>query len=292
MSGQYSYPHPVLGVGDDVAGTFELADPAAPIDREHDTLSLTGRFDLEHDSIRKAVEAGDARISVRVHCLVTQYRKSFALKDCSSFDLPMPLPALSGAVDVTPMVVSSVSMSDYQPQGMHADYGKATFAIEPGSVIAVGSSFQFSVDPEFNGLKDRAESLIVFRPDERLTAQTPFEVDPALPERLVIKVSTEDLAMLRAIGPRVPRTIMSGLVVAAIAEAISQVKHPQSGDESEFESLPWFQRMNELHLRATQGRSLLDADCPLEAAQVILDSPLHGGLKELESYVFPEGVDE
>lgn len=292
MSTQYSYPHPVLGAGDDVSGVFDLADPVASIERESDTLNLAGRIDLEHESIQKAIDAGDATVSVRVHCLVTQYRRSFALMGCSAFDLPIRLSELSGIVDVTPMVVSSVAISDYQPEGMHPDYGEATFAIEPGSVLAAGSKFQFSIDPEFNGLKDRADSLIVFRPDQRLTPRTPFEVDPHLPDRLVIKVSSEDLALLRPIGPRSPRTIMSGVVVAAIAEAIRQVNLTEAGEESEAESLAWFQRMNELYRQATNGGSLRDDVNPLEAAQVILKAPLNSGLKELESYVFEEGADE
>jgi hypothetical protein len=251
-----SYPHPVLGNGDDVdvgrltpEVKYEISDEVIHLHADNLT---TG-----HPNIDQMLQSGDASWHVRVQCARTYMRETFMV-DRPTWSVRLKGDDYEGKVDVDIVIVAKSDTDDYRPKGLHEDYGDEKFMLRHGEVLAVGPTFSFLVDKVYDPLKAPVASLI--RVDEGEHEDGPFTLtlDDDL---IVVWLSKTDWREYDGICSRAPSIIHGAIVLPVLAEAIRRV-------DEHLDTL-WGARLKDL-----LDRKSIDIGNPLTAAQEVLASPV------------------
>ena len=104
-----SFPHPVLGLQDDVNGKFE-ADLTWSCDRAF--YYLFPVFNLQNETIEELIENDLATFIVHIECGNTFFRKSFQFKDRTP-EIKINAAELRDKVEVSFYITSIKSFPDY-----------------------------------------------------------------------------------------------------------------------------------------------------------------------------------
>ncbi len=260
-----SYPHPVLGNGDDIAIGAISPSVAYGISDEAIHLSI-GQLTSGHSEIDQMVKDGDALWHVRVQCSRTYMRENFATNE-GSIEVRLKGENYEGMVDVEVSVVAGKDIANYWPEGIHDDYGDQKFQLSTGEVIRLGPTFRFLVDKVYDPLKAPVSSLIRITEGEHKDGPFTLTLDDDL---IVVRLSKADWHEYAGIRDRVPTIVHSAIVLPALAEAIRKI--------NEHIDTLWGGRLKDM-LEANN----IDEGAPLAAAQEILASPVTRTLNEVNA---------
>jgi hypothetical protein len=256
VASNISYPHPVLGNGDDISIGEISPTVAYEISDEAILLSVDG-LTSGHADIDQMLKDGDAIWHLRIQCSRTYMRENFAAND-SSFEVRLRGEDYEGMVDVDATIVARSDITDYRPAGLHEDYEDEKFQLRAGEVIGVGPTFRFLVDKVYDPLKAPVSSLVRITKGEHKDGPFTLVLDD---DHIIVRLSKADWHEYDGIRDRVPTVVHSAIVLPALAEAIRKIRE-------HFDTL-WGGRLADL-LEANG----IDADAPLAAAQKILASPI------------------
>ncbi len=261
-----SYPHPVVGHGDDAAGAFECEPPAVDFHVGKCTLVFP-RMTVGNAVVAELLRQGAAAYLLRIECGATMLRETriFDRQDSARVELRADL--LLGRVDVFTFVVATNAMEMYRPSGLSADYGDATFFIEAGDVLALGPEFIFSAEKEFDPLKGEIPSIMRVKGGD---FEGPFRVnfDTSLIEVQLGKTDWERYLKLKQTGSEV---LHSALVLPVLTQAICEISsdlEKESANEARSD-LVWYKRLTMM----LQMRGWDASASAVEWAQSLLDNP-------------------
>lgn len=269
MPARISFPFPVLGNNDDVAG--ELAD----LELSHqsagtfvDILLSPTPLSTGNETIDALVSQGKAAWFLRMHCARTYYRRESIL-DPKDPRVRISTDEVEGSVEAQLFVLALAPLENYRPSGLHPDYGDASFAVAQGEVLTQSWIFDFNVEPRFDPMKADAKSLIQFlKDDER--SDGPFEVE-CDSDTINVLIPTDDWNLVAEIRSEIPDLLHACIALPAVVHAL---KERTDGDTRR-----WAARLTAL----MQERNILNAATePLIAAQQLLENPLKRGLAQLE----------
>lgn len=260
-----SFPHPVLGNGDDISigeispqVSYEISDEAI-------TLTLYG-LTSGHHRVDQMVQDGDATWHVRIQCSRTYMRESFATNK-QTLELRLRGEDYEGFVDVEVSVVAQKEIVDYRPEGIHEDYEDEKFLLRSGDVIGVGPTFRFLVDKVYDPLKAPVSSLVRITEGEHPDGPFTVTYDDDL---IVVSLSKSDWHEYAGVRDRVPTVVHSAIVLPALAEAIRTI--------NQHTDTLWGGRLKDL-LQANN----IDQSAPLAAAQEVLASPITRTFNEVNA---------
>lgn len=252
-----SFPHPVLGNGDDISSGKISPDVSYEIRDESIRLSID-QLTTAHPDFDSLIVDGDAFWHFRIQCSRTYMRENFFSNDVA-FEVRLNGDDYEGMVAVEVSIVTSKSIPKYRPSGIHDDYGDEVFRLCAGEVIGVGPTYSFHVDKIYDPLKAPVSSIM--RITEGIHNDGPFSL--TLDDDLIIvKLSKADWHEYDGVRDRMPTIIHSAIVFPALAEAITKI------DENP--DTIWAGRLKD-QLEA-KG---IDRAFPLKAAQEILSSPVN-----------------
>ncbi|MDF1813019.1 MAG: hypothetical protein P1V20_12420 [Verrucomicrobiales bacterium] len=264
-SNKISYPHPVLGNGDDIS-VGEIS-PTVAYKISDEAIHLTfENLTTYHSEIDQMLEKGDAVWHLRIQCSRTYMRENFSANN-STFDIRLKGEDYEGIVDVDITVVAKKDIPDYHPKGLHDDYEEENFQLCVGEVIGIAPTFKFLVDKVYDPLKAPVSSLVRITQGEHDCGPFTLTLDDDL---IIVRLSKSDWNEYAGIRDRVPTIIHSAIVVPALAEAILHI--------NEHKDSLWGGRLNDL-LQANE----ISVDAPLAAAQEILASPITRTFNEVNA---------
>ena len=267
-----SYPHPVYGNGDDIADA--VMEPIIKYTISDEALQIRASdLTTGHSDIDKLVNDGKARWQIRVKCPRTYIRESFLVAD-QEWSINLAGPDYEGSVEVETCVVAIENIDNYTPVNSHEDYDNESFQIKSGELLAIGPDFTFLVDKEYDPLKAPVASLLKVVEGEHDTGAFQLTLDDDL---IIIKLSKKDWQEYAGIRDRVPSLLHSSIVLPVLADAISNI------DKNE--GTLWSDRLKEL-----VGKKEIDIECPLMAAQELLDSPLTRTFDEVNAKLDKGGM--
>lgn len=252
----FSYPHPVLGSGDDVAG--EIAPLNLRVDSHADRLVLNaGPLSSTNVTIATLIDQGLATFAIRVHCASTYFRRTWT---SSRADVQIVIPAsrLAETVKVRLRVIGRSPLESYRPQGLHSDYGDSTFSLESGDVLAEGEEVSFTAAKDFDPLAGAVSSFMRIECGDNDTG--PFETR-FYQSRILIRLARLDWANYQLIRSTAPQILHCAIVLPVLTEAIQIVRDQRD----EFRDLAWFQKV----------------ELMLDAAGISTDEPLLGAAQRL-----------
>lgn len=277
FSDGYAFPHPVLGIGDDIEGRAEVV----PIlNEDEDTMDyiVTLQYTLENTDLTDLIAQGKARLLCEVNCSGTLYRKAHLTADLTQI-IRIPATHLRGEVRLLCLLISIAPIPEYKNSKAHADFEGYVFAIDPGEVLAfLGETF-FIAGIRYRELK-AVSSFMEIIPGHNEFGDFNILLDNP---KIQIQLSKNDFLTyskpLIAKGSEFASTFHSGIVLPALIHALYQLADPE---KRELREMAWakiieFRLANDENLKNLQ----LNEDNILKIAQALLGMPLERLLKDI-----------
>lgn len=264
-----SYPHPVLGNGDDLGGSFKVE---LPYELGRDEIVLNPTFYLKNQAIEDLLKKEKASFIAEVECRSTFYRKSFSTrKQIDRFSIPAK--ALRERVSVGFYVCADQDIKGYKPSEPHPDYEGSLFDVEAGDVLAVGGFCSFIAHKSFDPLRPPVSSFMSIR--EGSHHEGPMQIDYET-EKITVVLSKDDWKnYLEVRGQKGAEGILHGaIVLPVLVDAVHQV---QNGN-TDYDGMAWYGRLEAI----LDAKGLSEKDA-FESAQKILDNPAARTFRGIES---------
>ncbi|MBV9159912.1 MAG: hypothetical protein JO019_04945 [Candidatus Kaiserbacteria bacterium] len=263
-----SYPHPVLGNGDDLGGFFKVEFPYE-LGREEVILNPT--FGLKNSGIEELIKKGRASFIAEVECRSTFFRKSFSTRNANE-RFSIPAKSLRERVTVGFYICADQDIKGYRPTEPHADYEGATFDVDAGDVLAVGGYSSFVAEKSFDPLRPPVSSFMSIT--EGFHHEGPMQIDYDQ-EKITVVLSKADWKnYLEVRGQKAAQGILHGSIVfPTLVDAIYKIRN-----STDYEGANWYGRLAAI----LEAKSLEDKD-EFEAAQRILDNPATRSLKGIDT---------
>lgn len=264
-----SYPHPVLGNGDDLGGFFKI-EFRYELGKEAVTLHPT--FSLKNASIEELLKKEKASFVAEIECRNTFFRQSFSSRSQAE-RFSIPARALRERVTVGFYICADQDIHDYHPSEPHPDYEGATFDAEAGDVLAVGGYCSFIAEKNFDPLRPPVSSFMSIIEGSQHEGPMLIDYDT---DKITVVLSKSDWKNYMEIRNQklVEGILHSSVVFPVLVDAIHQV---QSGN-SEYDEKNWYARIEAI----LDEKGLRDKE-PFDATQKILDNPSSRSFKGIEA---------
>lgn len=272
-----SYPHPVLGNGDDLGGFFKV-EFLYELGREE--ITINPKFLLKNSGLEELIKKGKASFVTEVECRSTFYRKSFSTRKPNERFL-MPAKSLRERVAASFFVCADQDIKGYKPSEPHADYDESVFDVDAGDILAVGGYASFIAEKSFDPLRPPVSSFMSIM--EGSHHEGPMQLDYEAEKINIILSKADWKAYLEIRGQKSVQGLLHGSIVfPALVDAIYKVQN----SNEEYEGNNWFGRLDAI----LQAKGLQDKD-PIEAAQKILDNPATRALGGVQAIINTEDED-
>jgi hypothetical protein len=139
----YSFPHPVLGVGDDMVGEFN-AD--IQVERKSEARTLQFRItktQIDNEYIKSFVDKGKAGLLVKIYCSSTY--KTWAIVDPGEyFDLDED--DVANKIEAQVFVIAKEQIASYQDESFNPAYQGVGFVVDENEVLAVSGKVTLPIE--------------------------------------------------------------------------------------------------------------------------------------------------
>ncbi len=268
-----SFPHPVVGNGDDVGdaefqATFEF-------ESDKTTFYLKATVRCSSQTLLKAIKKGTACYTMHVECGNTLFRRTYDF-ETETYRVAIPTTAIHDTVEVNAFVRAKVAIPKYTVAGAHPDYGDATFAVGPGDILAVGDGQTFDADHSVDPMR-RVGALMVVEQSGKPGVH-PMEWDHSQ-DKIRILLCEEDFAAYRDMKtvPYLTNHLTTTLVLPVLIEAI----HLLGDEPDETPENKWAKILG----RRLEALTLGPSATALEKAQLVLGLPIRRALASAQTYL-------
>jgi hypothetical protein len=272
------YPHPVLGIQDDIESNFTYT---LRVSSNGEFIRLNPNFNIENESLLGLISHNKAEIILHLYCSSTIFREAHVIKDLISSEIKINAEKLKGKVEVDALICACVELPDYFNKDWNKDYGKNRFYIEKGDILGYGGTGIFYANKSPEELKSVA-SIMNIRSDNKKTGSFRLEYGE---EKITIFLPQNDFENYReltSIKGNFIHLIHGTLVFPALVQVINFMLFDK--DRSiDYQDTSWYELINK---RIEEARS----EDPLEITQKILELPVNRsfiGMKEM----FDEGFN-
>lgn len=270
-----SFPHPVLGIRDDINGVYSVTFAWQP-GIENQTLIFENL--LINSALEGLVKERKAGYLVEIHCPDSLYRSAFTDFN-NQFVLKIPTDKLLNKVYVNCFIVSTEEIGGYQNNKANADYSGYKFNIRRGDILTVNKNrFEFIAEKTYENYF-KISSFI------EIIAGT-FNEDPITfkltQEKIYIEMSKNDYIKKYAFykdNQSLYPVFHSSLAFPALIFALNKMR-----DNDEDKGSAWYQKLEE---RLNQDEELKGLDVKTlsnlpQIAQILLKNPISRTFSGLE----------
>lgn len=257
-----SFPHPVLGIQDDIEGTFNV-NFTWSCDRAFYYLSPV--FNLQNETIENFIKENSAVFVIHVECANTFYRNSFQINSTSPL-IKIDAEKLRDKVEVGFYIITTKGIDNYTNSKVHPDYGDQKFFLDKGDVIAYGGNSSFLAVKNYESLK-AVSSIMVINKDDKEKGLG--RVNYSAP-KIELFLSKENYQIYNECknDPNFISIFHTSLVLPVLFKALSYIR----ADDDQLRTEKWFEviktRLNDEKL------SVEDDDKHFEVIQKIFGNPL------------------
>lgn len=267
-----SFPHPVVGNGDDVPG----AEFQATFEPEQDKSNFYIKVKIQCSSktLLQAIKKGKACFTMHVECSNTLFRRVFDFTD-DSFRATIPSAAIHDTVEVNAFVRAKAVIPEYAVADAHEDYGDAVFSIGPGDILAVADGYTFDADHSIDPLRKVGALMVVEKSGKQgdHSMEADFDAD-----KIRILLCEQDFAAygeMKAV-PHLTNHLTTTLVLPILIEAIHHLEDDSDGDSE--------QKWAKVLRSRLETLSVGPAATALEKAQQLLGLPIRRALASAQTY--------
>ena len=264
------YPHPVLGIGDDVKGTF-VCNLTVKSDQQY--TSLNPVLTLQNAELEKLLLTGKASMVMHLYCRGTMFRCNWKISDPLSDVIKIPTDNLAGETEVDFFICAAEYLENYKNPDANTVFTNTSFEIHKGYILAYGGKGKFYANKSPEKLKAVSSFMRIKSGDSETGS---FKLDYDDNNFITIIVSKKDYEIYYSLKSNREYwdILHASLVFPSLLEAAYFISDENSGS-SEYEGYQWYKIFDKL-LANANGNSLL------EKVQHILDLPLNRALLDLD----------
>jgi hypothetical protein len=269
-----SFPHPVLGNGDDVLdaafqGVVEISSDSA-------NYYIDVSINCSSKKMNSLIDQKQASFSIHVECSNTVFRKSFDFYELKK-RISVPHIQLNDAVEVNVFACAQKHFAAYQIEGSHEDYGNATFEIQEGDILAIGEGLVFYAEPQNDTMKNIASIMEIH--EAKHDGDLPMEIDHH-EDKITITLSKKDFAIYKTLKSNkfIAGQLSTIIVLPALIETLHYI---ESQEEAGLNALRWFRCLN----GRIKALSLENEKDLFVKAQGLLELPVRRALASAQSFV-------
>lgn len=152
-----SFPHPVLGIQDDIAGKF---DTNLTWNCDRAFYYLYPVFNLQNENIEKLIIENLASFVVHIECGNTFFRKSYMFNNRTP-EIRIPADKLRDRVEVGFYISAIGAIGEYVNKDAHDDYSGQKFSIDKGDILAYGGDTSFYAVKNYESLKAVSSIMVI-----------------------------------------------------------------------------------------------------------------------------------
>lgn len=275
----YVFPHPVLGLNDDIEGT-----PTAKVDVSNDEADnrfvVSINYSIQNPDIEQLILEKQACFYCEITCSATLYRQVVTGFDPIQIFM-IDKDAVRGKIDFLLLAVASEPIMAYQNTRVHPELAGLATDLEKGDVLGYILETDFIADIAFRKLKAAGSFMEIVSGDKE---SGNFDVVLDHP-KVLIRLPKEDYA--KYVRPEIGRNselasvFQSSVALPALVHALQQITQ-QSGKD-DYRDKPWAKTVqwrieNELSALGV----VLEDEYVIDIAQHLLGSPVERLLSDLE----------
>lgn len=275
----YSFPHPVLGLNDDIEGSVHVEEVSYDDATDADNFTININYALDNTDLLSFLINKRVKFLCEASCTATMFRQAFLCSDTKQV-IQISKNSVRERVDLIFLMVACENIPNYRNAKAHPDFREFGFDIDEGDVLAFLGESQFIAEINYQKLKAVSSFLEVVK-GENETGDFNIILDNP---KIQIQLSHNDFRIFStpAVGKNVnyASTFHSALVLPALIHALYQLKVVPGNDdlaEKSWAKIIEFRMENDVELKSIQ----LGADTVLKAAQIILGMPVERLLGDL-----------
>ncbi len=257
------YPHPVLGIKDDVGGDFSCQ---LTVESNREYIILKPIFSIKNEDIERLIQNEEAEICMQIYCRGTLFRHNHRITDRLSGDVKIEADKLNGETEVDFFVCTKKGYLQYSNSKFNESFNGLNFGLEKGDIIAYGGKGKFFANKSPEQLK-AVSSIMKIKKGKNKEGVFKIEFDD--PKFISLILSSSDFDYYNNLKEyrTYVNIIHASLVVPALVETVHLMENENSGFD-EFQENEWYKVLAKI-LDETKG------DSPLEKVQNLLDLPLN-----------------
>lgn len=265
------YPHPVIGIADDVDGTFEVE---LKVSSNSKFIAISPTFKVTNADLKSHIMEGTVLFTSHIYCRGTMYREVFKTQKNIPDAIKIPSNRLNGEVEVDFFLCADKNIGNYCNKGFSNDYRGFTFAIDKGDILGYGGKGKFYANKSPEELKSISALMKINSTGKNSHAMfNDYDGD-----KITIMLCQEDYENYQTVRKGKDsfwsNLLLSSIVLPALTEAIHFLKDDMARD---FSKNRWYTILTELVKNSKENNKL-------KIAQNILDLPnnrLFGTLNQL-----------
>ena len=264
------YPHPVLGIEDDIKGTSQVK---LKVSSDATSILLENSFNMQNEDLQKLIDDKKASYCIHLCYTGTFFRQNYTTYKSIADTIKIPSSNLNGEVELDYFICAEESIQGYNNKLSNEDYENNEFNLSRGDILAYLGKGKFYANKTFQEINS-ISSFMNVNTDGK--SNHPFYIDYN-DEKITIYLSQEDYELYQEIKLKKFSPILhAALVLPALLHMIFFIETEESLD---YKNKTWFKVLNEILEK-------LNESDPLKAAQKILDLPLaraFNSLKDIQS---------
>lgn len=260
-----SFPHPVVGNGDDVPGAEFQA--AYDFSSDKTTFYLKVSVACSSRSVARLIEKGRACYTLHVECGNTLYRRTYDFT-ADAHEVALPATEVHDNIEVNTFARATQAVPRYKVEGAHDDYGDATFDVRPGDILAVADGQVFDASQKADPLRRVGALMVVEQSPE--AGEHPLRHDPGTDKVRILLCEADFLAyqQMKAV-PNLTSHLTTTLVLPVLVQLLHDLPDEENPGEPKWATL-LRQRLAALALPGSADN--------LEKAQRLLELPIRRAL--------------
>lgn len=281
-----SFPHPVLGISDDISGAINVN---STIHYNRDKTLISVSWTLDCLSLNKLITNKQASFCVEIDCADTIFREIHTSFE-STQEILINTSDIRNMVHLNFYIVASKDIPDYSIKEFNSDYLGYTFSIQKGDALAIGGKSSFPAEKSWEALKSVSSFMDI--------GSYPEETGPVLynfdKQKIKILLSEEDFGNYGRVWKtdNLSAIFHSSLVLPALIRAlIILLSNPETDQDKK-----WFQvlkiRVNNNEFKEKLKTKTIDLENIMEIAQAILDNPVHRTLEGINLFLQRENRND
>ena len=243
-----SFPHPVLGLRDDVAGDYEVTHS---VQKNRDDIVISVSHRLLQNSLESLISRNEASFLTEVQCPQTLFRVAYISHDPNQVII-IPASSLRDFVEVSFFVIANQTISPYENKEANNDYAGFKIEVSNGDVLAYGGHEHFFADKRWEAQKS-VSNFVEIRPYSNLNGPMKFFLGE---EKIIVNLPAGDFKSYRKLvgydqfAPMFHSSIVLPALMFTISEMISnaeqydnrswfKVIEARKNTDEKMKSLPW-----------------------------------------------------
>jgi hypothetical protein len=258
----FSFPHPVLGLGDDIKGEF-LLDLSVGRNAASKTIDFNiKRVEINNEYFSRLIGKNVAGVLYKIYCSST-FKTWCFLDPGKVFHINED--QLANKIEIECFIVALNALTDYTDISFNADFEGEIFSVEKYDIIGIVGKVNVPIEKKYEKLG--IGNIFSFVPEENHTKPVSFDLNT---NKIIVRypITQAGVHPHNALFKKAPWTAYNILVVPALAEAFRQIaKAEEEGEEIDKEwyyvidsNLPYPEREKDSF---TNAQLLINKEIPL-----------------------------